>query len=495
MENQKYIVKIFGGSFLITITAFVVLYGYVSIAKLYAGFIVILVIIFGLYSVYDGIKNEYFNNKKAEASEILIIFKTINVFFSDILIKKRPPFFFTAIIILGMSRVLFSIDSASYLYGGIFNNWIYTFVVSILLSFFLGYVAYYFGGIVYDLGIMLSKGKRNMAFSRNLFLYSWFPMALVIIIGKIIQAVLYGNEYFILSVPQNVKLITILSVILTGLIGAYISYKGVRKHQKLKFLQAFFLFVVLPIGFLIKLSTPMISDAFDKSSSAYDYEAQAKIFLNEGAYGKSIDAYEKAIESLNQQSQKDKIVTTHINLAKIMQIQGNVDGMKKEFNNALSYLSDKDAMHHSIIGRLSLLEPNVKKAIVSFEKALEIDELDFIANNMLSILYLDINDPEINSPNKAIVYSKKAYSVDPDDLGVNQNLALNYFLLEQFTDALPIFNRLVINSPDNYLIQYYLGMTYYELGNMSDAKVHLQNAISLNKNLLTDELKEMLNSM
>jgi len=462
MNNKHYPAQdanIFIGCLISLGAALSVITGYVSIAKLSTGFPILLIFIFGIYLIHQGISVSFSSKSKVPAKKIWLMLVSYESFIENILTKKQPPLFFLSVFLIGAAMVTYNVDSASYLYDGLYSNWFQVIASSLILGFFWGLGTYYVIGFFYDIAIKLGRGKRDIFFSRNLFLYSWLPMAIIVILSKLLQAYIYGNGYFTLSISQNEKILFVLIAFVFGLLGIALTYRGVRHVQKLKLLPALILFVLIPFGFLIQSSAPYLSDAFDSTSVAYDYNAQAELSFNEGDYEDAEDLYEKAISHLIGTKANDELITVHLNLAKIKYVQGDVEGMKIEYDSALTLLTESDALFHSITGKLSVLGGDLEAAIRSFDKAIEIDQSDFMANNILSLIYLDSQDSKINNPLKALTYSEVAYRINPNDIGAMQNLAVNYFLLERYNDALTIFESLAKLQPENNAVQSFLNKT------------------------------------
>jgi len=59
------------------------------------------------------------------------------------------------------------------------------------------------------------------------------------------------------------------------------------------------------------------------------------------------------------------------------------------------------------------------------------------------------------------------------DLKKNYYLATYYFFNDEFGEALPIFQKLLKNDPENSNLHYYIGVCYYHTNNYNASKEYL----------------------
>lgn len=59
------------------------------------------------------------------------------------------------------------------------------------------------------------------------------------------------------------------------------------------------------------------------------------------------------------------------------------------------------------------------------------------------------------------------------DLKKNYFLATYYFYNDDFGEALPVFQKLLKNDPENSNLRYYIGVCYYHTNNYNASKEHL----------------------
>ena len=173
--------------------------------------------------------------------------------------------------------------------------------------------------------------------------------------------------------------------------------------------------------------------------------------------------------------------------------KGDIKSAVEKYKEALSLMSiENGAEYYSVSGLINLFEGQVDEAISKFEESLNLDANNQTANNYLGMIYLGVFDIKKKDIEKALVYNKKSYEINKLDAGILQNIAFNYYQLGYFNEALHLFKKLVKIMPNNALVKQLLGVSYYKTGNLSSAKLYLNQAISINPDILTEEIQMIL---
>ena len=196
--------------------------------------------------------------------------------------------------------------------------------------------------------------------------------------------------------------------------------------------------------------------------------------LEKGDYSGAAEHLENASDSAVSASVK---MTTLTNLGYVYSSDGKPTEALKSFKEALTYSTVNSADYYLISGEIALLEANPQKALQNYTSAYNLKPEDFQINNALNLFYLDMNDayPTYSDSKKALGYALKAYQVTPQETKstATENLAIAYYLNEEYEKAISYFKQTVTSQP---YIQLWLGMSYYSLEDFATAKPYLQRA-------------------
>ena len=122
-----------------------------------------------------------------------------------------------------------------------------------------------------------------------------------------------------------------------------------------------------------------------------------------------LEEYEVAILRLLQCLETDlKNVAAHNNIAVMYWEIGQTEQAKKHFLTACN-LSKKDPLPHENFGSFLKTKDEIKSAVSSYTRALEIDPNRSTANSALAQIFLDEGDFE-----KAVDYFSRAILAAPD---------------------------------------------------------------------------------
>ena len=404
---------------------------------------------------------------------------------------RKPPFLFLTVWLLGMASAIDRIEM-KYLTLGEYqvDNWLEAWTLTVVSGLIAGYLAYWIGGAWYHLRVWLSGGSGERYLSSNLFLYTGIPLYLFTLLSQITDTFVYGNDYF--TQPTSVFLDTVWFVLaVVGIIYSIsLSYKGVRLLHTSAVFRTRLFFIVLPGIFYVAFLGGATFTLLEDWSEGWDYNEQAVEKMSEGDYDEAERLFKLALEKMTKDDTEDS-KTIHENLGQVYALKGDNDEAIQHYEEALS-LSELDSPdYYSTSGEIKILGNSVAEAIKDFEKALELDPDHFSANNNLGLIFLGMIDESIEDFERALPHNQKAYLLG-GDLTTMENLALSYYALDRFADALPLFETLNTASPDNGLAKYYIGFIYLENGDLTKARIFLREAIRLDPSLNSAVVQEIL---
>ncbi len=157
----------------------------------------------------------------------------------------------------------------------------------------------------------------------------------------------------------------------------------------------------------------------------------------------------------------------------------------------LSLAEPESSDYHSMLGKINILNGDTQKAIGNFEKSLVLNPYDSYSHSQLGLIFLGRVDSEIKDYERALIHNEEAYALNKG-LYQKQNLAINYYLLNRYSDALPLFESLNTLSPKNALAKYCMGRIYYSNKQLNKAKTFLKEAITLDPSLPTADIEHMI---
>jgi tetratricopeptide (TPR) repeat protein len=167
---------------------------------------------------------------------------------------------------------------------------------------------------------------------------------------------------------------------------------------------------------------------------------------------------------------------------------GAIDSAVHYFTECVSRFSD-DLGYLEGLGTALAEQGEVKKAVRTFERVLEIDNQSFIAHSMLGKLYaIGFNDPV-----RAIARYKMSLVLEPDLQSTRTNLGNAYVMLGDYNRAVAEYKEQLRRWPNTTEAYVNLGRVYALLGRTAEARSAYQSALRLSPNLsLAREALEQL---
>lgn len=438
-------------------------------------------------------KKEGVKNKKMKFVEFISKWVKNPVDFNKKYAKDEyPPYLLFTAWILGIAHLLnvYRISLVGNPLMAEVNDWWVIWPTVLIMGFFWGLFLYYLVGFVLHLLIKLSGGKTNYKMSCNILLYSNVYLFGALILDNVLKTIIFGNGYFYGEISSLITFLLFLFVfvaVIYSLVKMYSSVVTVTKASTLK--SIIFIFTIPLIAILVfgwtKVNAPYLSAENIKNIEAI------RTFQN-GDIEEAEDLFNAMIEQLTEKGDMENVMKIYINEGILFELSGQLEKAKSVYSEALSKSSVESSHYFVINGLIAVIEGDIEKALNYFKKALELDINDFNANNRIGMIYSGRMDLEYKDLEKALSYNQRAYNLNPDDAAATQNLAINYYELGEFDEALPMFLVLIKSLPDNVLSKYLLGMTYYKLEDLDNAKIYLNEAIEIDPALNTEDVQLIL---
>jgi hypothetical protein len=122
---------------------------------------------------------------------------TFVAFAREYLTHPGPPSFLIVAWLLGMDGVAGALD-IEYMTTGrhITDNWFHAWLRIMFAGLGAGVIRYWLMGTVFHGVVLLAGGRAQARTSRYLFLYAAVPLVVVELSVKVVQMLVYGNDYF-----------------------------------------------------------------------------------------------------------------------------------------------------------------------------------------------------------------------------------------------------------------------------------------------------------
>jgi tetratricopeptide (TPR) repeat protein len=418
-------------------------------------------------------------------------FKNYKGLLEAYLTAARPPFLFITIWLLGMSELVGRIEMTYFSIQRIqLASWILIWTVILLGGVISGYLAYWVGGALYHVRVRLSGGTRNFNVSRNLFLYNGLPLYLAMILSEVANTFVYGNSYF--TEPTSVLLdLALLGLFLAGVISTIsLSYRGVCLLQETRRIPSILFFIVFPAIFYSWIFGGLVQEFSYQHIDGRNPKERAIQFMFTGQYEKAEELLVRALKTKGKDHPEESMdLYTH--LGEIYEHEGLHQKALDSYEKALSLSKAESSSYYSMLAKISILNGDIHEATANFEKSLELNPDDYYAHHELGMIFLGLVDSEVKDYDRALSHNKKAFQLKEDPFS-KQSLAINYYLLNRYPEALPLFESLNTLSSKNALAKYCLGRIYYSRNEPAKAKIFLKEALALDPSLPTADIGYLL---
>ncbi len=159
-------------------------------------------------------------------------------------------------------------------------------------------------------------------------------------------------------------------------------------------------------------------------------------------------------------------------LAQTYQLQGN-DALALEKLSDASKRFPDDSRPLFIAANIHMLSGDTSLAAPLYERVLELSPSNLVALNNLAVILTKDN------PAQALVYAEKAYSLKPDDVNIQDTLAVLELERSQFDRALELLASAVADAPDNQTVNYHYAKALIAKGETAKAKRVLERILKI----------------
>ncbi len=154
------------------------------------------------------------------------------VFARTYLTTPGPPSFFIAAWLLGMDGVAAALELEFLTTGEhLTNNWFHAWLRIMFAGVGAGAIRYWLVGSIFHGIVLLAGGSGEARTSRYIFLYAALPVVVIELSVKVVQMLVYGNDYF--TGQTNPGLDGAAGGIMMGAFAysAILCYTGMRRLQ------------------------------------------------------------------------------------------------------------------------------------------------------------------------------------------------------------------------------------------------------------------------
>lgn len=152
------------------------------------------------------------------------------------------------------------------------------------------------------------------------------------------------------------------------------------------------------------------------------------------------------------------MAVVHRNLANAYRASGDARAAIRHYKKALAQFTPASADHFALLGEIKIFENNIPAAIQAFKIALRIDADNLAANNSLGVIYLGTEGLGFQNLHKALRYNQRALELSSYSNFSMENLAQNYFALNDYDKALELYRELDDRHASNADIKFMNGI-------------------------------------
>jgi hypothetical protein len=180
-------------------------------------------------------------------------------FASDYLTRPGPPSFFIVAWLLGMDGVAGALE-IEYLTTGqhLVDNWFHAWLRIMFAGIGAAVIRYWVMGSVFHGVVLLAGGRADARTSRYIFLYAAIPLVVVELSVKVMQMLVYGNDYFAGRTNSALDGLVGGLMLAAFIYSAVLCYTGMRRiqsAQRTRSLAALGALAVLAVLFAVILIT------------------------------------------------------------------------------------------------------------------------------------------------------------------------------------------------------------------------------------------------
>lgn len=348
-----------------------------------------------------------------------------------------------------------------------FPRWAAHWTLAALLGAVAGLALYWAGGAWFHLRARLAGGRGAFRLSRRLNLIAGLPVALAVVAGALALALGRGDAYFTDPVPaawlRGVEAFTGLAIVGSCILGWW----WARRRLDVRPVQGVLLFLVLPLAFYALVYTGV------RGSAALINHLGTKQIETAVARESDGDSYgaEKALREALARFTRDAGAEkrrAYNTLGVVLENRGEDARALDCYQRALALFEPGEADHHACRGNILLIQNRTDEAIRAFRRALELDPENRAAHNNLGLIYLGLEGDHSVDGIAALPHNECMYRLSRSP-ATTRHLALNFFILERYADARPLYEELHRQQPNNDDSRYFLGVCLLMTGDAAAA--------------------------
>lgn len=203
------------------------------------------------------------------------------------------------------------------------------------------------------------------------------------------------------------------------------------------------------------------------------------IYLARGDKPAAVHSLQKAIAG------NSNILTPHFTLARLYLEENKTDQAMAHYETVLR-LDEKNVAAVMAMGNIHYLRKENQKAEDYYRRALSIKPNHGPAANNLAFI-LSGNEMKLD---EAYRFAQLAVRKMPQDASARDTMGWIFHLQGNYVEAIEEFEQSLAINPQNAIVHYHLGLSYYKRGEFKTSRVHIKKALSLDPNFIgADEAK------
>lgn len=146
------------------------------------------------------------------------------------LLTSRPPVLLIVLWLIGMDAIAGAIETVNINTGAYpVDNWFHSWLFGMGAGLPAGLMRYWLVGSIFHFLVRMAGGHHPIYASRNVFVYSALPAAVVDLLLKAVQMIMYGNGYFAQQTPTAIDgMFSFIAMAAYGY-SVFLCYIGMRR--------------------------------------------------------------------------------------------------------------------------------------------------------------------------------------------------------------------------------------------------------------------------
>jgi tetratricopeptide (TPR) repeat protein len=399
-------------------------------------------------------------------------------FAAERLARPWPPGFLLALWVTGMAVVIELLENkALFMRRYPAGNWPELWLGIAAAGLAAGALMYWLGGAWYHLRVRLAGGRNDSRMARRICLYAGIPAALALVLVELAGMAVSGSRYFVQPKPPLLEIAGSLLAAAAFAYGAWRGFRGARAVLGAAAVRGALLLIALPLyGYLLAFAVTEGVSMFRRMAAQELIRAASQSIVEDDTYGAE-KKLRRALEMLTKEDAAERLEAgSQLGLAGENREDTRV--ALAGYRAALAASAPGSADYFASLGEIRIQEKRVPEATALFQQALRQDPECAKAHNNLGLIYLGEYPGGEADYDLALRHNLKAHGL-LRNRNAASNLAQNYFLLERYADALPLYEELN-QAPGRCDVRYQLGICCYLTGR-ADRAAQLLKAADFNR--------------